>query len=67
MAKARFLRKTNKISTQVGGAGGDHWAVRARMATLRKDFRTAELVYLEQNQARPTPFPLCEASPTHLS
>ena len=53
MPKSRFLHKINKIVAQAEKAGVDgmrHWAVRAKLAQLRGDYREAELVYLEQGQ-----------------
>ncbi|XP_030838935.1 intraflagellar transport protein 172 homolog isoform X2 [Strongylocentrotus purpuratus] len=53
VAKARYLRKINKlageISKETGEDGMNHYSVRAKLAALNKDFWDAETIYLEQN------------------
>ncbi|XP_046877770.1 LOW QUALITY PROTEIN: intraflagellar transport protein 172 homolog [Hypomesus transpacificus] len=53
VSKARFLNETNKIADQVseeyGGEGTGHYTVQARLAMLDKNYKLAELLYLEQN------------------
>ncbi|XP_036261104.1 intraflagellar transport protein 172 homolog isoform X2 [Molothrus ater] len=53
MAKARFLHETNVIADQAaqehGGDGTDHYLVRARLAMLDKNYKLAEMIFLEQN------------------
>nr|XP_060478952.1 intraflagellar transport protein 172 homolog [Panthera onca] len=53
VAKARFLHKTNEIADQVsreyGGEGTDFYQVRARLAMLEKNYKLAEMIFLEQN------------------
>ncbi|XP_014675210.1 PREDICTED: intraflagellar transport protein 172 homolog [Priapulus caudatus] len=53
VAKARYLRETNKYaewaSVQFGGDGSDYYKVRARLAVLDKHLKLAEAIYLEQN------------------
>ncbi|XP_060165824.1 intraflagellar transport protein 172 homolog isoform X5 [Globicephala melas] len=53
VAKARFLRETNEIADQVsreyGGEGTDFYQVRARLAMLEKNYKLAEMIFLEQN------------------
>ncbi|XP_054675420.1 intraflagellar transport protein 172 homolog isoform X4 [Grus americana] len=53
MAKARFLHETNTIADQAaqehGGDGTDHYLVRARLAMLDKNYKLAEMIFLEQN------------------
>lgn len=55
VAKARYLRKVNKIAAQaasnLGGDGRDFWLVRARMAMLRGDLQSAEMIFLDRGQA----------------
>uniref|UniRef100_A0A8C0FR79 Intraflagellar transport protein 172 homolog n=1 Tax=Bubo bubo TaxID=30461 RepID=A0A8C0FR79_BUBBB len=52
-AKARFLHETNAIADQAaqehGGDGTDHYLVRARLAMLDKNYKLAEMIFLEQN------------------
>ncbi|XP_074392344.1 intraflagellar transport protein 172 homolog isoform X2 [Zonotrichia albicollis] len=52
MAKARFLHETNVIADQAaqehGGDGTDHYLVRARLAMLDKNYKLAEMIFLEQ-------------------
>uniref|UniRef100_A0A7S2RUI0 Intraflagellar transport protein n=1 Tax=Mucochytrium quahogii TaxID=96639 RepID=A0A7S2RUI0_9STRA len=54
VAMTRYLRKVNKTKMQVSKAtgtdGNDHWIVRAKLSLLKKEFRDAELIYLEQGQ-----------------
>ncbi|XP_047600746.1 intraflagellar transport protein 172 homolog isoform X11 [Lutra lutra] len=53
VAKARFLHETNEIADQVsreyGGEGTDFYQVRARLAMLEKNYKLAEMIFLEQN------------------
>uniref|UniRef100_A0A9J8AZH0 Intraflagellar transport 172 n=1 Tax=Cyprinus carpio carpio TaxID=630221 RepID=A0A9J8AZH0_CYPCA len=53
VSKARFLNETNKIADSVsreyGGDGTDHYQVKARLAMLDKNFKLAEMYYMEQN------------------
>ncbi|XP_055482913.1 intraflagellar transport protein 172 homolog isoform X1 [Psammomys obesus] len=53
VAKARFLHETNEIADQVsreyGGEGTDFYQVRARLAMLDKNYKLAEMIFLEQN------------------
>uniref|UniRef100_A0A8C3Y295 Intraflagellar transport protein 172 homolog n=1 Tax=Catharus ustulatus TaxID=91951 RepID=A0A8C3Y295_CATUS len=53
MAKARFLHETNVIADQAaqehGGDGTEHYLVRARLAMLDKNYKLAEMIFLEQN------------------
>uniref|UniRef100_F6S4V7 Intraflagellar transport protein 172 homolog n=1 Tax=Ornithorhynchus anatinus TaxID=9258 RepID=F6S4V7_ORNAN len=53
VAKAQFLRKTNEIADRVsqeyGGEGTDFYQVRARLAMLEKNYKLAEMIFLEQN------------------
>ncbi|EAX00575.1 intraflagellar transport 172 homolog (Chlamydomonas), isoform CRA_e [Homo sapiens] len=48
VAKARFLHETNEIADQ-GGEGTDFYQVRARLAMLEKNYKLAEMIFLEQN------------------
>lgn len=52
VAKARYLRETNRIASENGrvGEGRDFYMVRARIAQLEKNFKLAESIFLE-NQA----------------
>ncbi|XP_053107178.1 intraflagellar transport protein 172 homolog isoform X2 [Hemicordylus capensis] len=53
VSKARFLHKTNEIASQVakeyGGDGTDYYQVRVRLAMLEKNYKLAEMIFLEQN------------------
>ncbi|KAM3602576.1 uncharacterized protein V6R79_006682 [Siganus canaliculatus] len=53
VSTARFLRQTNQIadsvSEETGGDGAAHFQVQARVAMLDKNFRLAEMHYMEQN------------------
>ncbi|KAM4772549.1 intraflagellar transport protein 172 homolog [Rhinophrynus dorsalis] len=53
IAKAKFLRETNEIAEQAakehGGDGTQFYKVRARLAMLDKNYKLAEMIYLEQN------------------
>ncbi|TRY86956.1 hypothetical protein DNTS_000647 [Danionella cerebrum] len=53
VSKARFLSETNKIADAVAkdfsGDGTDHYQVKARLAMLEKNFKLAEMYYMEQN------------------
>uniref|UniRef100_A0A8C1T5H6 Intraflagellar transport protein 172 homolog n=1 Tax=Cyprinus carpio TaxID=7962 RepID=A0A8C1T5H6_CYPCA len=53
VSKARFLNETNKIadavSKEYGGDGTKHYQVKARLAMLDKNFKLAEMYYMEQN------------------
>uniref|UniRef100_A0A674II76 Intraflagellar transport 172 n=1 Tax=Terrapene triunguis TaxID=2587831 RepID=A0A674II76_9SAUR len=52
VSKARFLHETNEIADQVakeyGGDGTDYYQVRARLAMLEKNYKLAEMIFLEQ-------------------
>ncbi|KAG8522493.1 LOW QUALITY PROTEIN: Intraflagellar transport protein 172, partial [Galemys pyrenaicus] len=48
VAKAQFLHETNEIADQ-GGEGTDFYQVRARLAMLEKNYKLAEMIFLEQN------------------
>jgi len=49
VAKARYLRETNRIASESGklGDGRDFYMVRARIAELEKNFKLAESIFLE--------------------
>uniref|UniRef100_A0A8D0C2Z7 IFT80/172/WDR35 TPR domain-containing protein n=1 Tax=Salvator merianae TaxID=96440 RepID=A0A8D0C2Z7_SALMN len=53
VAKVQFLHETNKIADQAaqefGGDGTDFYQVRARLAMLEKNYKLAEMIFLEQN------------------
>ncbi|XP_073709088.1 intraflagellar transport protein 172 homolog [Garra rufa] len=53
VSKSRFLNETNKIadavSKEYGGDGTNHYQVKARLAMLDKNFKLAEMYYMEQN------------------
>ncbi|KAI1897568.1 hypothetical protein AGOR_G00084610 [Albula goreensis] len=53
VSKARFLNETNKIADQVskeyGGDGTEYYQVKARLAMLDKNYKMAEMYYMEQN------------------
>ncbi|KAM6123262.1 intraflagellar transport protein 172 homolog [Pterocles gutturalis] len=53
LARARFLHETNAIADQAarehGGDGTDHYLVRARLAMLDKNYKLAEMIFLEQD------------------
>nr|XP_020664000.1 intraflagellar transport protein 172 homolog [Pogona vitticeps] len=53
VSKARFLHETNEIADQVaketGGDGTDYYQVRIRLAMLEKNYKLAEMIFLEQN------------------
>ncbi|CAH2245239.1 intraflagellar transport 172 homolog [Pelobates cultripes] len=53
VAKAKFLRETNEIAEQAAkeysGDGTDSYKVRARLAMLGKNYKLAEMIFLEQN------------------
>uniref|UniRef100_A0A4W5KBN0 Intraflagellar transport protein 172 homolog n=1 Tax=Hucho hucho TaxID=62062 RepID=A0A4W5KBN0_9TELE len=53
VSKARFLNQTNKIADQVskeyGGDGTEFYQVKARLAMLDKNYKLAEMYYMEQN------------------
>ncbi|XP_057208125.1 intraflagellar transport protein 172 homolog isoform X2 [Triplophysa rosa] len=53
VSKVRFLNETNKIadavSKEYGGDVIDHYQVKARLAMLDKNFKLAEMYYMEQN------------------
>ncbi|KAF7654055.1 hypothetical protein LDENG_00075250, partial [Lucifuga dentata] len=53
ISTARFLHQTNKIADKVsqdmGGDGTTFYQVQARMAMLDKNFKLAEMHYMEQN------------------
>uniref|UniRef100_A0A3P8XGI6 IF140/IFT172/WDR19 TPR domain-containing protein n=1 Tax=Esox lucius TaxID=8010 RepID=A0A3P8XGI6_ESOLU len=50
---ARFLNETNKIADQVskesGGDGTEFYQVKARLAMLEKNYKLAEMYFMEQN------------------
>ena len=51
---ARYLHKVNKLVAEAdayGMDGRDHWAVRSKMALLRRDLRGAEDILLAQGQS----------------
>jgi len=55
VSKARFLRKINQEAVRIRENEGeglveplDHWKIRAEIAILSKDFKSAEHIYLEQ-------------------
>lgn len=52
ISKVRYIHKVNTIAENLGGGTGDsaHYAVKAKMAALRKDFKQAEMIYIQQNQ-----------------
>ncbi|XP_078506239.1 intraflagellar transport protein 172 homolog [Lissotriton helveticus] len=53
VAKARFLNETNAIADlaakEYGGDGTEYYQVRARLAMLEKNYKLAEMIFLEQN------------------
>ncbi|XP_025050082.1 intraflagellar transport protein 172 homolog [Alligator sinensis] len=53
VAKAHFLHETNVIADKAakehGGDGTDYYEVRARLAMLEKNYKLAEMIFLEQN------------------
>ncbi|XP_076872854.1 intraflagellar transport protein 172 homolog [Brachyhypopomus gauderio] len=53
VSKARFLNETNKIADSFakehGGDGTEHYKVKARLAMLDKNYKLAEMYYVEQN------------------
>jgi intraflagellar transport protein 172 len=52
VAKARFLRETNKLAAEnqkTGYGGKDFYVVRARICQLDKNFKSAEGIYLENH------------------
>ncbi|XP_023687337.1 intraflagellar transport protein 172 homolog [Paramormyrops kingsleyae] len=53
VSKARFLNETNRIadniSKEYGGDGTEYYQVKARLAMLEKNYKLAEMCYLEQN------------------
>uniref|UniRef100_A0A8C7LHJ3 Intraflagellar transport 172 n=1 Tax=Oncorhynchus kisutch TaxID=8019 RepID=A0A8C7LHJ3_ONCKI len=53
VSKARFLNQTNNIADQVskeyGGDGTEFYQVKARLAMLDKNYKLAEMYYMEQN------------------
>lgn len=48
VARSRFLRQINKLVTKYGSK--DHWMVKAKMSLLRRDFKSAELIYVDQGK-----------------
>ena len=52
----RFVEETIQIAEtaakQIGGDGTQHYKVRARLALMRKNFKEAERIYLEQNSVQ---------------
>ncbi|XP_076128236.1 intraflagellar transport protein 172 homolog [Alosa pseudoharengus] len=53
VSKARFLNETNRIADHVakefGGDGTQHYQVKARLAMLEKNYKLAEMYFMEQN------------------
>ncbi|XP_040282805.1 intraflagellar transport protein 172 homolog [Bufo bufo] len=53
VAKAKFLRETNEIADQTadefGGDGSRNYKVQARLAMLVRNYKLAEMIFLEQN------------------
>nr|XP_046228660.1 intraflagellar transport protein 172 homolog isoform X2 [Scatophagus argus] len=53
ISTVRFLNKTNeiadKVSRETGGDGTAFYQVQARLAMLDKNFKLAEMVYMQQN------------------
>ncbi|XP_071962115.1 intraflagellar transport protein 172 homolog [Antedon mediterranea] len=53
VAKARYLRNLNQLAAnyakEMSGDGMAHYEVRAKLAILKRDFKEAETIYLEQN------------------
>uniref|UniRef100_W5NFZ6 Intraflagellar transport protein 172 homolog n=1 Tax=Lepisosteus oculatus TaxID=7918 RepID=W5NFZ6_LEPOC len=53
VSKARFLNETNKLADRIakeyGGDGTEYYQVKARLAMLEKNYKLAEMYYLEQN------------------
>ncbi|KAM3861396.1 intraflagellar transport protein 172 homolog [Diretmus argenteus] len=53
VATVRYLHQTNqiadKVSKETGGDGTDFYQVQARLAILDKNFKRAEMFYMEQN------------------
>ncbi|XP_026856898.2 intraflagellar transport protein 172 homolog isoform X1 [Electrophorus electricus] len=53
VSKIRFLNETNKIADSIakeyGGDGTENYKVKARLAMLDKNFKLAEMYYMEQN------------------
>ncbi|CAL8315982.1 unnamed protein product [Lota lota] len=53
VSTVRFLHQTNhladKVSQDTGGDGSSHYQVQARLAMLDKNFKLAEMYYMEQN------------------
>lgn len=56
VARARYLRKTYRIAELAGNGnvqeGLSHYMVRAKLAVLGKQFKQAEMAYLEQGQVQ---------------
>lgn len=56
MPQARFLNGINKLITELASKEGSraralsHYTVRAKLAMLRKKYKEAELIFVEQNQ-----------------
>ncbi|XP_023990433.1 intraflagellar transport protein 172 homolog [Salvelinus sp. IW2-2015] len=48
MSQVRFLNETNNIADQYGGDGTEFYQVKARLAMLDKNYKLAELYYMEQ-------------------
>lgn len=51
VAKARFLRETNKLAAdyEKSGNGKEYYVVKARISQLDKNFKMAESIYLENH------------------
>mmetsp|Transcript_29270 Transcript_29270/g.93818 ORF Transcript_29270/g.93818 Transcript_29270/m.93818 type:complete len:1764 (-) Transcript_29270:152-5443(-) len=58
VASSRYLHEVNKLVDEAGEKSGmdgrDHWAVRSKMALLRKDLRGAEDILLAQGRTDET-------------
>lgn len=56
VARARYLRKAHRIAELAGNGnaqdGMSHYMVRAKLAVLSKQFKQAEMAYLEQGQVQ---------------
>lgn len=56
VARARYLRKAHRIAEMAGNGnaqeGMSHYIVRAKVAVLGKQFKQAEVAYLEQGQVQ---------------
>eukprot|EP00939_MAST-03C_sp_MAST-3C-sp1_P000124 g124.t1 len=50
VARCRFLRQINKLIRKLPSGSKDHWMVKARIAMLRGDFKTAEIEFIDQGK-----------------